>query len=95
MVVIDGRGSAHRGWRVKAPIYKHLGGPEIDDQIEVLKAVIAKYQFIDPKRVASFGWSYGGFAALSIGLKDFGRNVQCVLAVAPVTDYRFYGKVIL
>lgn len=37
VINIDGRGSSHRGWRMRQPLYKKLGGPEIDDQIEVIK----------------------------------------------------------
>lgn len=56
VVSIDGRGSANRGWKVRSPLYKNLGGPEIEDQIDGLRILIQKYPFMDGDKVASFGW---------------------------------------
>jgi dipeptidyl aminopeptidase/acylaminoacyl peptidase len=39
----------------------------------------------DPKKLAIFGWSYGGYAALQSGVLDPGL-FRAVVAVAPVTD---------
>lgn len=39
----------------------------------------------DPKRMAIFGWSYGGYAALQAGVTDPGLY-RAIVAVAPVTD---------
>uniref|UniRef100_A0A7E4W556 Dipeptidyl aminopeptidase-like protein 6 n=1 Tax=Panagrellus redivivus TaxID=6233 RepID=A0A7E4W556_PANRE len=90
IVNIDGRGSANRGWRLREPQYKNLGGPEIEDQIDALKELLEKYSFLDKERVAAFGWSYGGFATSHIVAKDGGQTVKCAIAVAPVVDFRFY-----
>ncbi|MEO7635448.1 MAG: S9 family peptidase [Sphingomicrobium sp.] len=47
---------------------------------------IAAQGIADPKRMAIFGWSYGGYAALrSAGLNP--ELYQAVIAVAPVTDF--------
>jgi dipeptidyl aminopeptidase/acylaminoacyl peptidase len=40
IVMVDGRGSGQRGWSVKESLFRHLGGPEIDDQIEALRSVL-------------------------------------------------------
>jgi dipeptidyl aminopeptidase/acylaminoacyl peptidase len=37
IVKIDARGSGLRGWNLKHKIYRHLGGPEIEDQLEILR----------------------------------------------------------
>lgn len=37
VVMIDARGSSNRGWMVKEQLYMNLGGPEVDDQIEVTR----------------------------------------------------------
>ena len=39
----------------------------------------------DPRRLAVFGWSYGGYAALQSGVVDPGLY-RAIVAVAPVTD---------
>uniref|UniRef100_A0A915CL04 Uncharacterized protein n=1 Tax=Ditylenchus dipsaci TaxID=166011 RepID=A0A915CL04_9BILA len=89
-VVIDGRGSSNRGWKLKAPMYKHFGGPEIDDQIEVMRYLIAKNSFMDAKKVVVSGWSYGGFATVQITARDGGETFRCGLAGGTVADFRFY-----
>lgn len=42
--------------------------------------------------MATFGWSYGGFASAHIGGRDAGATVKCNIAVAPVTDFRLYDS---
>ena len=39
--VIDGRGSGLKGNNMLFSIYKHLGGPEIDDQVNVTRLRIS------------------------------------------------------
>ncbi len=39
----------------------------------------------DPDRLAMFGWSYGGYAALVASLRD-DQLYQCAIAGAPVSD---------
>jgi len=47
---------------------------------------LAAQGIADPKRMAIFGWSYGGYAALrSAGLNP--ELYKAVIAVAPVTDF--------
>ncbi|KAE9553491.1 hypothetical protein FO519_003283 [Halicephalobus sp. NKZ332] len=90
IVNIDGRGSGGRGWKVRAPMYKNFGGPEIADQLDGLRLLIKKYPFMDPEKVAVIGWSYGGFASGHILAKDGGVTVKCGISIAPVVDFRFY-----
>ncbi|VDD88047.1 unnamed protein product [Enterobius vermicularis] len=92
IITIDATGSANRGWNVKEEIYKNLGGPEINDQIDILRKLLAKYPFMDKNRVAAFGWSYGGFVTLHIGGRDGGKTVKCVVAVAPVVSFLYYDS---
>ena len=92
IVNIDGRGSGGRGWKTRAPLYKNFGSPEIADQIDGLRLSIKKYPFMDPEKVAVIGWSYGGFASSHILAKDGGATIKCGIAIAPVVDFRFYGK---
>ncbi len=43
----------------------------------------------DPGKLAIFGWSYGGYAALQANVLD-ANLFKAVIAVAPVTDLRLY-----
>ena len=58
--MIDGRGSGYRGDDLLFEIYYSLGGPEVQDQIEVTRRLVNLYSFIDRNNVAIWGWSYGG-----------------------------------
>lgn len=57
---IDGRGSGYRGDDLLFEVHRKLGGPEVQDQLDVTKRLLALYPFIDKSRVAIWGWSYGG-----------------------------------
>uniref|UniRef100_A0A9J2PAQ6 Peptidase S9 prolyl oligopeptidase catalytic domain-containing protein n=1 Tax=Ascaris lumbricoides TaxID=6252 RepID=A0A9J2PAQ6_ASCLU len=92
VVMIDARGSSNRGWMVKEQLYMNLGGPEVDDQIEVTRRLLHMYPFMDKHRVAVLGWSYGGFVTAHIAVRDHGSTFQCAVCIAPVVDFRFYDS---
>lgn len=58
--VIDGRGSGYRGDELLYALHRQLGGPEVQDQIDVTRRLLELYSFIDRNNVAIWGWSYGG-----------------------------------
>jgi dipeptidyl-peptidase 4 len=60
---LDNRGSAARGVRFKTAIYHHMGSVEVQDQVTGVN-FLKTLPFVDPKRIAVFGWSYGGYMAL-------------------------------
>jgi dipeptidyl-peptidase-4 len=87
---IDGRGSSARGSRFLHEVYRRLGTVEIQDQIAGANYLKKHLPFVDKDRIAFWGWSYGGFVVSHIlGDKD-DRTVRCGIAVAPVTDWRYY-----
>uniref|UniRef100_A0A158PNN6 Dipeptidyl peptidase family member 1 (inferred by orthology to a C. elegans protein) n=1 Tax=Anisakis simplex TaxID=6269 RepID=A0A158PNN6_ANISI len=90
VVYIDGRGSGFRGWKYKEPIYGHLGTVEIEDQIETIRILTAKHKFIDSRRIAIWGWSYGGFTTAHVIERDDKRTFKCAISVAPVTNFKYY-----
>jgi predicted alpha/beta superfamily hydrolase len=52
------------------------------------------FHFIDKRRVAVWGWSYGGFvAAMALGREQ--DIFQCGISVAPVTNWKLYGEFFL
>jgi len=93
--VIDGRGSGYRGDDLLFEIYYKLGGPEVQDQIDVTRQLVNQYSFIDRSNVAIWGWSYGGFVTASVLAADAdGDNVfKCGISVAPVTNWIYYDTI--
>lgn len=88
---VDGRGTGFKGAEFKKVTYKDLGKLEVEDQIDAAK-VIGKYKYVDNSRIGIWGWSYGGFMSSNCILK--GNDVfKMAIAVAPVTNWRFYDSV--
>ena len=88
---VDGRGTGFKGAEFKKVTQKELGKYEVEDQIDAAK-VIGNYSFVDKTRIGIFGWSYGGFMSSNCILK--GNDVfKMAIAVAPVTNWRFYDSV--
>ena len=91
VVTVDGRGTGFIGREARCIIRGNLGYYEAKDQIETAK-IWGKKDYVDAGRIAIWGWSYGGFMALKTLEQDGGETFQYGMAVAPVTDWRFYGK---
>ena len=88
---VDGRGTGFKGADFKKCTQKELGKYEVEDQIDAAK-VIGNYPFVDKSRIGIFGWSFGGFMASNCIMK--GNDVfKMAIAVAPVTNWRFYDSV--
>lgn len=88
---VDGRGTGFKGADFKKVTQLQLGKYEVEDQIDAAK-VIGNYAFVDKSRIGIFGWSYGGFMASNCIMK--GNDVfKMAIAVAPVTNWRFYDSV--
>ena len=91
IVSTDGRGTGYRGEAFKKQTYGDLGRRETEDQISFARWMAAQ-PYADPDRIGIYGWSYGGFMALSCALKGDGV-FRVAIAVAPVTSWRFYDSV--
>ena len=88
---VDGRGTGFKGADFKKVTQLQLGKYEVEDQIDAAK-VLGNYAFVDKARIGIFGWSYGGFMASNCIMK--GNDVfKMAIAVAPVTNWRFYDSV--
>ncbi len=88
---VDGRGTGYKGAEFKKMTQKELGKYEVQDQIAAAK-VIGNYPFVDASRIGIFGWSYGGFMASNCIFQ--GADVfKMAIAVAPVTNWRFYDSI--
>ncbi|EFR33962.1 peptidase, S9A/B/C family, catalytic domain protein [Porphyromonas asaccharolytica PR426713P-I] len=91
VVCVDGRGTGGRGTEWRKCTYRELGLRESSDQIAAAEALPKQFSYIDGDRIAIFGWSYGGFNALMSLCR--GKAFRAGVAVAPVTDWRFYDTV--
>ncbi|KAM4707534.1 dipeptidyl peptidase 9 isoform 2-T4 [Discoglossus pictus] len=89
VVVIDGRGSCHRGLVFEGALKNQMGQVEIEDQVLGLQYVAERYGFVDLDRVAIHGWSYGGFLSL-MGLIQRPDVFKVAIAGAPVTVWMAY-----
>lgn len=91
VVCVDGRGTGGRGERFKKMTYGQLGYYESIDQIEAAK-YLQTLPFVDESRIGIWGWSYGGYMSSLCLFK--GADVFCMaIAVAPVTNWRYYDSI--
>ncbi|KAK1781211.1 dipeptidyl peptidase IV N-terminal region-domain-containing protein [Copromyces sp. CBS 386.78] len=91
-VTVDGRGTGFIGRKNRVIIRGDLGHWESHDQIAAAKHW-AKKDYIDEDRLAIWGWSYGGYMTLKTLEQDAGQTFKYGMAVAPVTDWRFYDSI--
>ena len=88
---IDNRGTGARGSEFKKCTYQQLGKLETEDQIEANK-YLASLPYIDSSRIGIFGWSYGGYMS-SLCLLKGADYFKMAIAVAPVTNWRYYDTI--
>jgi dipeptidyl-peptidase-4 len=88
---VDPRGTGARGEDFRKCTYGQLGKYESDDQIEAAK-YLATLSYVNSKSIAIWGWSYGAFMS-SMCLAKGGEVFKAGIAVAPVTNQRFYDTV--
>ncbi len=88
---VDGRGTGFKGADFKKITQLQLGKYEVEDQIDAAK-VIGNYPYVDKSRIGIFGWSYGGFMASNCIFQG-GDVFKMAIAVAPVTNWRFYDSI--
>jgi len=87
----DNRGSGHRGREFEQAAYQNFGPVQLEDQLAVADAALAKYPQLDPKRQGWWGWSWGGsFTLYALSHSD---RFRAGVAVAPVTDWRNYDSI--
>lgn len=88
---VDGRGTGYRGEEFKKMTYQQLGKYETDDQIAAAKYFGSK-RYIDKSRIGIWGWSYGGYMS-SICIAKGADVFKSAIAVAPVTNWRYYDNI--
>lgn len=91
IVSVDNRGTGARGRDFRNQTYKQLGNLESTDQIEAAKW-LGKQSYVDPARIGIWGWSYGGYMSSLCLFKGAGA-FKTAIAVAPVSNWRFYDSI--
>ena len=91
IVCIDNRGTGGRGSEFKKCTYKELGKLETEDQIAGAK-YLSTLKYIDINRIGIWGWSYGGYMS-SLCLLKGNEYFNTAIAVAPVTNWRYYDTI--
>ncbi|WLF76527.1 hypothetical protein PVL30_000229 [Lodderomyces elongisporus] len=99
VVTVDGRGTGFNnlnyklGQKFKFIVRDKLGKYEPVDVINSAK-IWAKKSYVDPDRIAVWGWSYGGFLTLKTLETDYEDSVfNYGVAIAPVTRWRLYDSI--
>jgi len=88
---VDNRGTGGKGADFKKCTYLNLGKLEVKDQIEAAK-YWGSLPYVDKTRIGIFGWSYGGYMSSNC-LFQGADYFKTAIAVAPVTNWRFYDTI--
>lgn len=91
VVSVDNRGTGARGQAFKHATYAQLGKLETQDQIAAARYLAAQ-PYVDPARIGIWGWSFGGYMT-SLALFKGNDIFKTGIAVAPVTNWRFYDSI--
>ena len=86
---LDFRASEGYGRDWRTAIYRHMGGPELQDYLDGLDWVVANRQG-DRDRAGIYGGSYGGFMTFMALFKKPG-TWKAGAALRPVTDWSQYN----
>jgi len=85
---LDNRGMARRGRQFSDGIYKQLGKIEVEDQMAGIHWLKSQ-PFVDPSRIGTFGWSYGGYMSALL-LTQHSDEIAAGAVVALVSDWTLY-----
>lgn len=91
VVSVDNRGTPARGKEFADCIYKDLGNKEVVDQIELAR-YLGTLNYVDKERIGVHGWSFGGYMT-SLLLTKGADYFKTGVAVAPVTNWRYYDSI--
>ncbi len=92
VISVDNRGTpSPRGRDFRKAIYRKVGILNSHDQAAAA-AVITHWPYIDPARVAVWGWSGGGSMTLNLMFRS-PEIYKVGMSVAPVSDEHFYDTI--
>lgn len=85
---VDNRGTPDRGKAFEDQIYRAMSGVEVADQLAGV-AWLKQQPWVDAKRIAVYGWSYGGYMTLRL-LETAPGTFAAGVSGAPVTKWDLY-----
>lgn len=88
--VCDNRSASGKGREATCTAWRDLGRGELRDLEDGLDWLLAQ-GFVDPERVALWGWSYGGYQTLYA--LTHSKKWAAGIAVNPVTDWSLYDSI--
>lgn len=86
---IDYQGSSGYGRNCRTNIYRHMGGADLNDQVDGAKLLVEKYG-VNPKAIGIYGGSYGGFMTL-MAMFTQPEVFKAGAALRSVTDWANYN----
>jgi len=89
VLAIDFRASEGYGRDWRTAIYRHMGGQDLDDQIDGAKYLVDQHG-IDKDRLGIYGGSYGGFITL-MAMFNEPDTFKSGAALRSVTDWAHYN----
>jgi len=93
VVSVDNRGTpAPRGRAWRKVVYGQIGVLSSKEQADAVLVLTRTYPFLDPTRVAIWGWSGGGSNTLNCMFRD-ADVFKVGVAVAPVPDQKLYDTI--
>ncbi len=87
---MDYRGSAGHGRDWRTAIYRHMGGRDLDDEVDGARWLVHTLG-LDSTKIGMYGGSYGGFMTLMAMFKAPGIFAAGA-ALRPVTDWANYNN---
>ncbi|MFQ5704008.1 MAG: DPP IV N-terminal domain-containing protein [Gemmatimonadales bacterium] len=90
---LDNRGTpAPRGRDWRKIMYGEIGTISSADQANGVRQIVKQYPWVDPSRIAIWGWSGGGSQTLN-AIFRYPDIYGTGMAVAPVADERYYDTI--
>jgi dipeptidyl-peptidase 4 len=90
---VDNRGTpAPKGRAWRKVVYGSVGVLATKEQTAAVRKLLAERPYLDPERVASWGWSGGGSMTLNLLFRS-PDLYKVGLSVAPVPDQRLYDTI--
>jgi dipeptidyl aminopeptidase/acylaminoacyl peptidase len=90
VVEVDYRASKGYGRDWRTAIYRHMGGKDLEDQVDAAKWLVST-QGVDAKRIGIYGGSYGGFITL-MAMFTQPDVFAAGAALRPVSDWAYYNQ---
>ncbi len=87
----DNRGTGMRGRDFAQAAYHNFGPVQLEDQLTVIDAALARYPQLDSKRLGWWGWSWGG--TFTLYAMTHSNRFRAGVSVAPVTDWHNYDSI--